>query len=232
MDIAAQAGACSVVAVCGLAIEARIAAGPGVVTLCGTGPARLAARLEDLLADETRAWRGIISFGIAGGLDPALRPGACVIADAVVTPSGRIPADALWMCALRACLPLAIPGTLAGVDLPVTDAAAKARLWQSSCACAVDMESHLAALAAQRHGLRFAACRVVADPAHRSLPSSATAGMRDDGRIALMPVLRTLASDPGQLPALIRLAADAHAATRSLRAARAHTGAAFAAPAH
>ena len=215
-----------VIAVCGLAFEAAIAAGPGVVTLCSTGP----ARLEQLLVHKARACRGIISFGTAGGLDPALQPGTCVIADAIVTPAERFPVDAGWLRALRACLPQALQGTLAGVDQPLSDAAAKARLWRSSGACIADMESHRVALIAQRHGVPFAACRVVVDPAHRSLPFSATAGLRGDGTTAIMPMLRALASHPGELLALIQLASDALAAKRALRTIRFHVGAAFAMP--
>ncbi|MFL6674015.1 MAG: phosphorylase [Massilia sp.] len=222
MDDSGQA----VIAVCGMAFEAAIAAGPRVVVLCGPG----AARLEQLLGQEAGRCRGIISFGTAGGLDPALAPGACVIADAVATPAARYPVDALWLAALRACLPHAVCGTIAGVDDPVCDAAAKAILWQGSGACAVDMESHRAALAAQQLGVPFAACRVVLDPAHRGLPSGASAGLRGDGTVALLPVARALAADPWQLPALIQLALDARVAGRALRMARARMGTALALP--
>jgi hopanoid-associated phosphorylase len=200
------------------------------VTLCGLGSERLAARLEELIGQAARPCRGIISFGTAGGLEPALPPGACVIADEIAAPAGRYPVDAGWLRALQACLPEATRGTLAGVDQPMFGAADKARLWQSSGARAVDMESHRAALVAQRHGVPFAACRVVVDPAHRSLPAAATAGLREDGTTALMQVVRALAAHPGQLPALIRLASDADAAKRTLRVVRARVGRAFAMP--
>jgi len=219
-----------VIAVCGLDFEAEIAAGAGVVTLCGVGSDRLAARLEALLGDGSRGCHGIISFGTAGGLDPALPAGACVIADAIVTPHGRLPVDANWLNALLACVPQATQGALAGVDQPLAEVADKTRLWQSSGARAVDMESHRAALIAQRHGLPFAACRVVVDPANRSLPSSATVGLRDDGTTAILPILLALAAHPGQLPALIQLARDAGAAKRTLREVRAQMGVAFAMP--
>jgi hypothetical protein len=119
---------------------------------------------------------------------------------------------------------------LAGVNRPVLDATDKARLWHSSGACAVDMESHRAALIAQRHDLPFAACRVVIDPAHRSLPSVATTGLRSDGTVALMQMLLALAAHPGQLPALVRVASDAAAARRTLRAVRSRVGGTFAMP--
>jgi hopanoid-associated phosphorylase len=219
-----------VVAVCGLAFEAAIAAGPGVVTLCGLGSAAQAARLDALLTQLGRACRGIVSFGTAGGLDPALQPGACMIAEHVVTPEMAFPVDAGWLAALRACLPAATLGTIAGVDHPAADIAAKAQLWRSSGACAVDMESHHAALLAQRHGLPFAACRVIVDHAYTPVPAAALLGIHADGTVALSRLLAWLARHPGQLPGCIRLAFDAAAARRSLRAVRLAMGASFALP--
>jgi hopanoid-associated phosphorylase len=220
----------SVLVISGLAFEAAIAAGPDVVTLCGLGAGLQATGLEAWLAQPVHAWRGILSFGTAGGLDPALRPGACVLAESVVTPEGHFFADADWLNALRACLPQAMQGTLAGVDHPVPDAMAKARLWRSSGACAVDMESHRAALLAQRYDLPFAACRVIVDHAHRHVPTAALVGVHADGTMALSRLLRELARHPAQLPGCVRLAFDAAAARRTLRMVRALTGAAFALP--
>jgi hopanoid-associated phosphorylase len=225
-----DAAAASVLAVCGLAFEAAIAAGPGIVTLCGLGSESLSARLEALLTQPGQACRGIISFGTAGGLDPALQPGACVLSERVVTPDMDFPADARWLDALRACLPEATLGTLAGVDHPAADIVAKARLWRSSGACAVDMESHRAALLAQRHRLPFAACRVIVDHAYRHVPAAAVVGVNADGTVALSRLLRELALHPGQLAGCIRLAFDAAAARRRLRAVRLAVGAAFALP--
>ena len=56
----------NVIAVTGLAFEARIAAGRGVDVLCATERSRL---LEWLEASTAYECSGIISFGIAGGLD-------------------------------------------------------------------------------------------------------------------------------------------------------------------
>jgi hopanoid-associated phosphorylase len=220
----------AVIAVCGMAFEAAIAAGPGVATLCGLGSAELTARLEDLLAQGAPPCLGIVSFGTAGGLDPALPPGACMLADAVIGPEGSYPVDADWRRALQACLPESVAGTLAGVNHPIRDAADKARLWQSSGARAVDMESHRAALIAHRHGVRFAACRVVVDPAARSLPQAATVGLREDGTMSLLRILRSLAAHPAEVAGLMRLAVDAGAARRALQTVRLRTGAAFAVP--
>jgi hopanoid-associated phosphorylase len=227
----AQDGEALVVAVCGLRFEAGIAAAPGVLALCEPGLGQAAARLDAMLSSGEIACGGIISFGCAGGLDPALKPGDCVLADAVLTADGPAGTDAAWLQALHACMPAASVGLLAGTSQPVTGSAEKARLWQQSRARTLDMESHVASLIARRHQLPFAALRVVADPAGLSLPACALAGMRGDGSVAVMPVLRSLVAGPSQLPALATLAAGAHAARRALRTARALAGPRFALPA-
>lgn len=230
MPGAASADPCApVLAVCGLAFETAIAAGPGVVAVCGPGPARVSAAIAALAgrSGEHPGWAGILSFGCAGALDPALRAGDCVLASGVTSGAGTFAADPAWTRALQERLPRARCGPFAGLNAPLVSRAAKAQLWQASGALAVDMESHAAALAAHRLGLPFAALRVVLDPAWRSLPPCALAAMREDGGTDLAALLRQLALAPGQLGPLALLAADAWRARRTLRAVRARLGAAL-----
>jgi hopanoid-associated phosphorylase len=211
--------------VSGLAREARIAAGPGVKSVAAAGP-RLASLIEAAIGDGAA---GILSFGIAGGLDPKLPPGAAILANSIITGDKRWPVDAAWQARLAARLRDAISGDLAGVDAPVLSPAGKAAL-AASGALAVDMESHIAARLAAAHGLAFAALRVLCDPADRAIPSAAIAGMREDGGTDLGAILRALLSAPGQLPAMIRLARDAHAAFAALDRCRHSLGAALQPP--
>ncbi|WP_413674856.1 squalene--hopene cyclase [Massilia cellulosiltytica] len=210
-----------VLVVCGMPFEAAIADGPGVTSVCGPGPWRVAQRLHGML-DGHGDWAGIISFGCAGGLDPALACGDCVVATAVLTPDGLVATDPDWSRALLDRLPGARPGLLAGADAPLATPAAKAALWRDAGAAAVDMETHAAALAARRHGLPFAACRVVLDPAWRTVPAAALAGL-DTG--VAWPVLRALVRAPGQIASVCVLAGEALVARRSLLRARARLGA-------
>jgi nucleoside phosphorylase len=117
---------------------------------------------------------------------------------------------------------------IVGVDAPLADAAGKAALFAATGAAAVDMESAIVARAARRHGLPFAILRVIADPAHRPLPSAALVAMRADGEVDLAAVVGELIRNPGQLPALIRLALDSRDAFSALVSARALLGADFA----
>ena len=207
-----------VVAVTGLEIEARIAAGPGVRTLAAGGDAhRLAVGLEREMA---RGATAIISFGIAGGLAAAALPGTWLIADAVVARSMRWPVDVAWAAALIARLPGALRGDLAGVDTVVAASADKRALGEATAAIAVDTESHLVAAFASNHGVPFAVFRVIADPVKQALAPAATQGMRCDGTVNLRSVLGSLARTPRQLPTLLRNAIDAKIAFRALSRGR------------
>ncbi len=207
-----------VIAVTGLAIEARIAAGPGVRTLAAGGDAkRLALALEREFA---RGATAIISFGIAGGLTAAARPGTWLVADAVVTRTSRWVAEAAWASALAAYLPGALSGSLAGTDAIVAAPAEKHALGAATGAIAVDMESHVVAAFAAARGIPFAVFRVIADPVARKLAPAATRGMRPDGRIDHRAVAGSVVRRPGQLPALMRNAIDARIAFRELSRGR------------
>src|SRR5690242_21543352 len=78
--------------VTGLVQEARIAAGPGMTVICSSSdPQQLRALLT--VFDPTTI-RGVISFGVAGGLDPSLKSGDVVVATEVMA------GDARWLAGL------------------------------------------------------------------------------------------------------------------------------------
>jgi adenosylhomocysteine nucleosidase len=207
-----------VVAVTGLRVEARLAAGPGVRAVAGGGSApALAAALEQALAQGAGA---VMSFGIAGGLAESLACGTWVIARSVVAPAVRWPCDAAWLRILAARLPGALTADIAGVDAPIAEPAAKHALQRASGAAAVDTESHIAAALAAAHGVPFAAFRVVADSAGRLLPPAALVALAADGRIRGAAVLGSLARTPAQLPLLVRTAIDTATALRALSRGR------------
>jgi adenosylhomocysteine nucleosidase len=207
-----------IIAVVGLAREARIAAGAGVHPIIGGGEGpRLSANLDRAVGGGARA---ILSFGIAGGLDPLLRPGDCIIATAVSAQGRRWPTHVGWAAKLAARLPGAFSAEIAGADHPLATVADKRRLRAAGGAAAVDMESHIAARIAADHGLPFAVIRIVCDPAERSLTPAALVGMRPDGTSDVGAVIRALIAAPGQFPDLIRLALDARNALAQLKRRR------------
>ena len=114
---------------------------------------------------------------------------------------------------------------IAGVDAPVIESDAKRKIHESSRAVAVDMESHIAARVAAAHGVPFAACRVIINPAQRTLPPAALVGIRADGTPDPLAVLRSVMRQPSQIPALLCVIADATAARAALFRGRKRLGA-------
>ena len=214
-----------IIAAVGLAREARIAEGERVTAVIGGGDA---AALGEALRLVAPGAAGMISFGIAGGLDPALKPGSCIIGSAVREGHSRWEADAGWLKNLQAALPKAIVGDVVGLDWPAASAKQKRLLRDATGALAVDMESHVAARMAKDAGLPFAILRVVCDPADRDLPHAALAGMRHDGTTDVSAVLNKLLRQPSQLFALIALANHARAAFSVLTRRRKSAGPEFA----
>ena len=94
--------------VVGLAFEARIAAGPGVRVICSGDGRNLTAKLTAAIAEArtlVNGCPGIISFGVAGGLAPHLKPGTCVVGSAVLSGTDRMPISAEWAQKLLSAIP-------------------------------------------------------------------------------------------------------------------------------
>jgi hopanoid-associated phosphorylase len=212
-----------VIVVTGVSFEARIAAG-GATIICGGGPQRLAHSLNEAIA---RGGRGIISFGIAGGLVAGLAPGEVIVANEVVTQNRRWPTDSAWRERLAQAIPGAQRLAIAGVDAPAAGSSEKSALHERTGAAAVDMESHVVADVAGAHGIPFVVLRTIADPLVRSLPDVARIPLRSGGSPNLPVILRGLAASPGQLPGLVQLAIDTWKARRALLRCRELLGPGF-----
>jgi adenosylhomocysteine nucleosidase len=207
-----------VIAFVGMAFEARIAAGPGVLVVCRNARRELAAAAASAAR---HGYRGIISFGVAGGLASELRTGDWVVASSVLDADSESETDTAWSNRLLDVIDGASYAPILGVDKPVAEPSRKRELYETTGASAVDMESHVVARIAAAHGLAFAAVRVVVDPADRALPSAALRGMGSDGRADVRAVVRDLVARPSQISPLARIAVDAYAArTEMLRVRR------------
>jgi adenosylhomocysteine nucleosidase len=154
----------------------------------------------------------LVSFGLAGGLDPVLRPGAVVVAADVLEDGERLSVDG----ALAARFGGITGHTVLAGSTVVADAAEKRALFAATGAQVVDLESGAVARIAQSHGLPFAVVRAVCDPAERDLPPAALAALDPSGGIGLMPLLRSLLNRPSQIHGLLTLARDAARARRAL----------------
>jgi adenosylhomocysteine nucleosidase len=224
LDVACAPADRSVIVLVGLAFEARIASGPGAVVICRNTESEVASSLNHAIK---RGARSIISFGVAGGLAPHLRPGNWVVASSIIDAQQTHLTNRVWSEKILEMIPGAEHKPIAGVDTAVADPEAKRRMHEETGAATVDMESHLGARLASTHALSFAAVRVVIDPAHRIVPKAALAGMRPDGGTSITAVIRELIAGPSQLSGLLRVAHDAYAARRALLRARQLLGPGF-----
>jgi hopanoid-associated phosphorylase len=199
----------------GLTREAKIIGRPGVRTICGGGlSAKLETQIEEAIAEQRPF--GVISTGIAGALDPKLKLGDCIIPDAIVADGERFDTHPAWTAALRASHPDAMGGALYGSEVIVMGGEEKRRINRELGAAAVDMESHVAARVAARHGLPFAVMRVVSDTTERDLAPAFFVCMRPDGGIDYTAMRRSILKNPAQIPSLIRTGIEVEGAFRAL----------------
>ncbi len=163
----------------------------------------------------------LLSFGMAGGLDPKLRAGTVVVPTEVISLSGtRFTTSLQWREQL--CLGIAqqrppAGGVLLSSASPVAAVADKALLFQQTGAVAVDMESLGVAEVAAARGLPFMAVRVIVDTAGDVLPRAVVAASQA-GQVSMRRLIGGLALAPLDLVAMIRLAQRYRAALRSLSA--------------
>ena len=201
--------------ICGMVSEVRSlgswADDPRVlVAVSGARPAR-AEELAQEFAD--RDVRLLLSWGIAGGLDPALATGDLLIASDVVMLDDERRA-------------LAVPdqhpgraGVFAGADEVIATVQEKLALRARTGAVAVDMETHRLANIAYAAGIPCCAVRAISDPADRALPALAAGALGPDGRPMLGHVIRGLVRRPFELPGLLAAGRDSNKALATLRAA-------------
>jgi adenosylhomocysteine nucleosidase len=189
----------------GMVSEAHIAQRVGCAVAVGGGRPDGARRMaERLVLDGATA---LVSFGLAGGLDPALAAGDMIVPRAVLHEGAE------YVCDPYLYQHLAAGGRvverLVAAENIVASTADKRHLWELTGAAAVDLESGVVAQVAAASGLPFAVLRAICDPASRSLPSAAVEALDETGRVRPMKMAGILARHPQQIFALIALGRDA-----------------------
>ncbi|MFQ5566335.1 MAG: adenosylhopane nucleosidase [Paracoccaceae bacterium] len=215
--------------VCGMASEVRAlgrwADDPRIaIGISGARPERAEAEARRLTAAGCRV---LMSWGVAGGLDPALVPGDLIVPAEVADEAGttwamsnaviarldrklqkdRMPGSSRGMTGT---------GAILGLDRMVPGAAEKASLHARTGAVAIDMESHRVARVAAEAELPVLVLRAVGDPAGRALPALAARALGADGQPRIGPVVAGLLRRPRDIGALLRVRRDAEAALAAL----------------
>ena len=207
--------------VVGLKQEARLAGHGGAATLCSGGDVGLLA--ERLARLDLSGVAGVVSFGLAGGLDPEFRPGDLMLARSIAAPPASHKTDPALTDALAEAVKTAglrvSDGVFAGVDQAILTAEDKAALRRLTGAVACDMESHVAARFAASRNIPFAALRAISDPAGRALPKLAAQALTPGGGVHYGRVAMGLARAPRDLGALLEAGRDSAVAFATLKRA-------------
>ena len=196
------------------------------VTCLGPGPDRAARAAQTLIDDGAT---GLLSFGVAGGCNPALLPGTAIVATGIRdlgTGGETLYTNRDWQRRLKSMLlgNVLIANTqIATTPSPLTKSRDKRALFEDIGVAAVDMESAAVARAAIAASAPFMALRVLVDPHDLSLPAAAGSGMRPDDSTAAAAVTGSVLRRPGDLWAMIRLARYDRTARKTLTAAAHHS---------
>jgi adenosylhomocysteine nucleosidase len=164
--------------VCGMKTEAEILREYDVpIVISGGDPGNLQQQLGAFSRYSTN-YHSVVSFGIAGGLNPNMKPGALI-----TDPIKELGTD----------------------SLSIITSHDKVEAWVRTGCDGVDMESLIASAWAKDHGLEFKVVRAIADPAQFTLPPAALLPLKQDGSPDYWSVLKSIISNPGQILDLMRL---------------------------
>jgi adenosylhomocysteine nucleosidase len=190
-----------------------------LLAVSGIGPAaaiRATLALIDAGAD------ALVSFGLAGGLDPALSAGAIVLPSEVIcVPDGALSAARDWRERVGRALASSQPvvgGKLLTSPKAITGVLEKADVFRATGAVAVDMESFAVAQTAAVRGMPFLAVRVIVDTARDALPRAVMVA-NESGQVRLWRLIGALLATPADIVGVIRLGGRYRVASRSLRTA-------------
>lgn len=205
--------------VAALASEARaLGRREGIsLALSGIGGAAAARAARTLVEGRVSA---LMTFGLAGGLDPALAAGSVILPSQLVSRDGaHFSICQAWRERLAAAIGSSCAvtgGTLLTNAVALHSVDEKAAAFRDTGAVAVDMESVAVAEVAAVQELAFIAVRVIVDTAADALPSAVVAASRAGG-VQIGRLLAGIAVAPGEIAPLIRLALRYRTAMRSLR---------------
>lgn len=175
---------------------------------CGPGPELVVEAMTQAMTSVRPD--AVISAGVCGALDPALRIGEIFVAGDVMFRGRR------YSCAQPRTTRRHAGGVLSSQDRVVVTAQEKQALARTGCS-AVDMESGAIAARAAQDGLPFYSVRAVSDLAGESFPIDFNE-MRDPaGRFSRIKIIRAALADPfGRAAALWRIRHNTRLAAHAL----------------
>ena len=189
-----------------------------IVACSGAGHANAEAAAELLIAEGATR---LISWGCAGALSAALKPGDLILADKLIDAgNNEMAVNANWLDHAKKSLAHVVAvqtGDLAESVSLISTGKDKRELHANTGAVAVDMESSAVAKAARQNTLPFLSIRAIADPVTMDLPRAIDYSLNDQGDVMLGKLLLFLFLHPAELPGLIKLGLHFNAAKKTLK---------------
>jgi adenosylhomocysteine nucleosidase len=152
-----------------------------------------------------RGAKRLMSFGIAGGLEPGMPIGSMIIGSQVAATDGTWACDKPWVGELMQKFPQAHCGSVWGSETLIATAREKRALYEKSRCLIVDMESQCAAQIAAEAGLPLAVLRVVCDSADMDVPPVVMHVISEDGSVNIGGGIWHVMRHPSQVPDLIHV---------------------------
>jgi adenosylhomocysteine nucleosidase len=160
----------------------------------------------------------VISAGVCGALDPRLSPGDLVIPERVIDARGSsfpIAAFHHRAAVASAATPACTAPLITTTDVVATPLA-KAALFASSGAAAVDMESAVIVARAVASGCPALVVRAVSDDATQSLPRELVGLLSSEGRLKVARALALTVTHPSTLTGALELGRRTRRALRAV----------------
>lgn len=201
-----------------LASERRWISDPAaLVEISGVGFARAERAATRLVENGAVA---LVSWGLAGGLDPRLSAGTLVLPSTVLDENGSAhDVEKRWRDRLLARVRDHVPistAVLQNVPEVVAEPAEKAALRRRSGAAVVDMESSAVGRVAAAARIPWIVVRVIFDSANARLAPSIFGAISDEGRLHPLSLAR-FALRPRQWPLLAAMRLAHASAARTMR---------------
>ena len=160
----------------------------------------------------------VVSAGVCGALHPRLAPGDLVIPDRVIDAEGvssHISASHHREALSRLSAPVCTD-PLATTNRVVATTEAKASLFASSGAAAVDMESAIIVERAARAGYPALVVRAVSDDSRQNLPTELVGLVDSEGKLRVARALALTITRPMTLPSALGLGRRTRRALRAV----------------
>ena len=204
--------------------------GNSLLFVCGVGPANASRAVEALARLDVA---GIVSWGTAGGLDPRLQAGDCVLPHTVVTSDATFRPDKTWCQRIVEKLGASASlhrGILLSANTIAPTVEQKSSLHEKTGALVVDTESGAIARVAERFSLPYICIRAVIDDARAHLPDFTWRSLDTNGFTNIGRILVHLLKQPREITAVPELFTAYMRARRSLQQVFRDTGPRLAGP--